>query len=255
MLRVAIAVVTTVGLTAYLFRVHPFRMSLDMPLLRKELRYGVRNYAASLMWLALLQSDIILCNAFLGNAKTGIYSVAVSIATSTTVLPGAVAPLLFQRVSAEDSRERRIANTNHVLRIMTLVMVVAVIALGVAASWLVTLLYGGQYEDATQAIQMLCPGIFFASMANLVLSFLSGEGSPPVVYRAPLLGFLLNLGLNLYMIPTLGINGASITSTIGYFAAFSVLVYRYTRSTDSKASAMFVPSFADVAVAFRRTPE
>src|SRR5205807_2432830 len=64
-LRVAIEVAVTVLLVVAVRRWIGFRFEPSAALLRRQLGYGLRNYASSLLWLFLLQSDLVLSNYFL----------------------------------------------------------------------------------------------------------------------------------------------------------------------------------------------
>ena len=41
------------------------------------------------------------------------------------------------------------------------------------------------------------------------MNFVAAEGSPSIIYRAPLFGVVFNLGANLLVIPRWGIDGAA----------------------------------------------
>ena len=245
-LRVLIEFAVAVVLFLYVRRMFAFGMRPSRRLLRRQVAYGLRNYASSLLWLFLLQSDIILCNHFLGSGPTGIYSVAVSVGLPVTLLASTVGTLTFQRVSSTEGREERVANTNRTLRVMLPIVVSLAVTLGVTAGWIVPLLYGSQFEGATKALIVLLPGLCALSLELVAMNFLAGEGSPPIVYQAPFVGLLLNGAANLFVIPRWGITGAAATSSVAYCVVLVLIFRHYLTTTGSSLSDVALSQTADL---------
>jgi O-antigen/teichoic acid export membrane protein len=245
-LRVVTEASVAVFLMLYLWRVVGFRMRPSKVVLGQQVRYGLKNYAASLFWLLLFSGDALLCNHFLGNGPTGVYSVAVSLGLPVTMLGAVVGTLVFQRVSADQSSENRIANTNRAVRILAPIAGLAACTIGLASHWLVPALYGSEFGAASTALILLLPGLFILALETVLMNFLAGEGSPPIVYWAPLIGLLLNFGANVFVIPRWGINGAALTSTVGYAVVGLLALRYYVRSTGSRLTEVLLPRRSDL---------
>jgi O-antigen/teichoic acid export membrane protein len=233
-LRVAIEVITAIIFAIAIWRITRFRFRPSIELMRRQVRYGLRNYASSLLWTFLISGDILMCNYFLGKDETGVYSIAVSVGLPVTILAAAVGTLVFQRVSADDSRANRIVNTNQLLRLLTPVVTAAALGLGLVATWAIPFVYGDDFRPAISALLLLLPGLVALTIETVIMNFLAGEGSPSIVYRAPIAGVVVNFGANVFMIPWLGIDGAAIMSTIGYVLVFAIVLRHYARSTGSQ---------------------
>lgn len=251
-LRVIIQAGITLFLLVYIRRATRFRFRPSRSVMRRQMSYGMRNYVGSLLWLFLLQSDLVLCNTFLGSGPTGIYSVAVSLGMLVTVLAGVVGTLIFQRVSSDESRVNRIAKTNRTLRVLVPLLLFSAIILGVTAKWVVVLLYGTQFSSAAPALVLLLPGLVALSVETVIMSFLAGEGSPRVIYWGPFVGLVANLGGNLFVIPRWGIDGAATTSTIGYGLVFALVLGYYLRWTGSSIGHVFLLRRGDLAPLWQR---
>jgi O-antigen/teichoic acid export membrane protein len=245
-LRVMIEVVTTLFLLLAIRRLARPRLRLARPLFRQQLGYSMRNYASSLLWLFLLQSDLVLCNYFIGSARTGVYSVAVSLGLPVTMLANVVGTLTFQRVSSEDARERRIANTNRSMRLLAPITALAMVALGTAAGTIIPVIYGREFTDASTAFVLLLPGLFAFCIEIVLINFLAGEGSPPIVYRAPFVGLAVNVLANIWVIPRWGIDGAAVTSSVGYSIVLALVLRHYLRATHSRLSDVAFATTEDV---------
>jgi O-antigen/teichoic acid export membrane protein len=245
LLRVATEVAVAVFLLVYLWRVVRFRMRPSRTVLRRQVNYGVRNYASSLFWLFLFSSDALLVNHFLGNGPTGVYSVAVSLGLPITMLGAVIGTLTFQRVAADSSEANRVANTNRVVRILVPAAALLAIGVGIAGQWAIPALYGSQFDGATTALLLLLPGFFALAVETVVMNFLAGDGSPPVVYWGPFVGLVINLGANLYVIPRWGIEGAAVTSSVGYAVVLVIVLGYYLRWTHSRLGETILPRMAD----------
>jgi O-antigen/teichoic acid export membrane protein len=249
-LRVVVEVMIAILILAMLRRTRRVRFSPSRPLLRRQLRYGLRNYTGSLFWLVLLQADIVLCNHFLGNEETGVYAVAVSLGLPVTILAAAIGALVFQRVSAEEDRATRISQTNRTSRVLVVLLLPPVILMAALAHVIVPAIYGESFSDGAMALILLLPGFLAFSLEVVMMNFLAGEGTPPVVIWAPAVGLVLNIVANLWVIPEFGINGASVTSSAAYTAVLLLVLRDYLRRTDSRVSDVFWTRRADVRALF-----
>ena len=245
-LRVVTEGAVAAFLLIYLWRVVRFRMHPSRRVLRQQVGYGVKNYASSLFWLFLFSSDALLVNHFLGNERTGVYSVAVSLGLPITMVGAVIGTLVFQRVAANEDEATRVANTNRVVRVLIPFALTLVVAVGVGSQWLIPALYGNAFDDATIALLLLLPGFLALAIETVVMNFLAGDGSPPIVYWGPFIGLVVNLGANLYVIPRWGINGAAVTSSVGYVVVLVLVLGYYLRWTRSRLSEVVLPRRADL---------
>ena len=232
-LRVAVEAAISVAIFLYVRQRIHFEFRPSRNVLLRQVRYGVRNYASSLFWVFLLQSDLLLCNYFLGRGPTGVYSIAVSLGLPVTLAASVVGMLTFQRVSSNASRENRVANTNRVLRILVPIVGSIALVTGALAKWLIPLVYGDRFGGAADALILLLPGLVVLSLEIVLMSFFGGEGSPAIVYQAPIVGLASNFAANLFVIPRWGIAGAAFTSSCCYALVFALVLLSYLRSTSS----------------------
>ena len=255
--RVVTEMVTSAAFGLWLIRRVGFHFRLRIPLLREQLALGLRSYGATLFWLILLQGDIVLCNHYLGSAKTGVYSVAVSLALPITMISAVVGPLLYQRSASEADRRTRIANANRALRILTPTVFGACVGLAAVTPVVVPLLYGEAFRGASAALLLLLPGLFALTVETAIMNFLGGEGYPKIVVLAPSVGLTVNFALNLFVIPRWGINGASCTSSAAYGIVYAIVLAYYLHSTGSTLTDTMVPrleDFAELTGGARRNP-
>jgi O-antigen/teichoic acid export membrane protein len=108
-------------------------------------------------------------------------------------------------------------------------------------------LYGAQFADAYPALLLLLPGIAGVSVARPLTLVVTRLGRP-LLYSATLLtAFALNCAINVALIPQLGINGASLASSVAYLALAAALIVWVLRTGGLGARDALLPTSADLA--------
>ena len=199
----------------YCHRRVPFRPVLDTPLLGEMLRYGARVYLACLLAFLVIRSDLLLVNYFLGTSEAGVYSIVVQIADTLLLLPVTIGMILLPRIAA-DRGERPEENTARVLRHTALLLAGLCVAAGVAVGPVVRLLYGPEFDGAILATRLLLPGVLALGLNGVLMNHFSGRGMPAITALAPAAGLVLNVALNVVLVPRSGLVGASISSSLAY---------------------------------------
>jgi len=194
----------------------------DIPLLRSMVGFSFRAYLTVLFYFLVLRSDILLIHALLGASPTGIYNVAVLGADALFLLPAVAGLILFPKIaSAGELRSSEL--TAQVCRHTAFFMLVACTATAVAAWWAVGWLFGAEYLGAVVPLWLLLPGIWMLSVQNVVYNDLAGRDYPlalPLSWGAAL---ALNVGMNLALLPRVGVAAAALTSTAAYGLCFVLL--------------------------------
>jgi len=222
--------------------------SFHLDLFRDMLRYGIKSYIACLLFYFINRFDQILVNYFVGIAQAGIYSVAVQCAEFLLILPVSIGAILFQRVSS--SREDKGELTAKVSRHTIFVLLIICMLTAVFSHYIIKILFGARFLPSVIPFLILIPGIFFLSLESIYMNDLAGRGLPPVTYITPAIGLIINIALNLILIPRVGVAGASIAASITYFIMFSISAAYLCRVINKRFSDLFLPNpkeFGDIA--------
>src|SRR6266478_2796930 len=199
-------------------RLHP-----DGELFKGALTYGLKFFIPLVAAILIFRVDLLIVNHFRGAAEAGVYAVASQVANLLTMLPGVIAMLLFPRVASfQDPRgEFAIQVTRHVSFVM-LIMCLA----GAAGAFLLPLIYGARFADATIQLLILLPGVCLIALESVLVQHFTGTGLPIAIPVFWLITLAVSLGLNLALVPVFGARGAAVTSTLSYALIF-VLVTIY----------------------------
>jgi O-antigen/teichoic acid export membrane protein len=227
-------VLLSVGLSAgwCLAKLHrglPGRVAWSAASLRNALGYGVRAYLGSLFAFLVLRSDILLVKYLRGATETGYYVIAVGLADILMMLPNVVGMVLFPRFAAAPDVASRWVLARRVLAWMVPATPVALGATLLVARPLIRLAYGPAFAPSFPAVVWLLPGIGCLALNTVFMNLFASCGMPLVVTVSPLAALVVNVGLNLALVPRVGFVGAAASSTVAYALMLVVsLVYVQT---------------------------
>ncbi|HZE19597.1 MAG TPA: methyltransferase domain-containing protein, partial [Candidatus Angelobacter sp.] len=193
----------------------PFRFAFDRALFARMIPFGLKSYLSCLLAYLVIRSDMLLVNYFLGTAAAGVYSIAAQVADNLLLIPATIGLILLPRIASEEPSKQS-AVTARVTRHAALVMTLLCAAAWVLAGPVISLLYGPGFHEAIPATRWLLPGVWALGMNGILMQHFGGQGMPLVTITAPLVGAVLNLSLNAFVVPRFGIVGAAVTSSVAY---------------------------------------
>lgn len=227
--KLAANVVTAVaglGVTVrFVDALHVFTSTPDAFPRRDLLAFNVLSIALFGLFLSIKHVDILLIQAFLGSAQNGYYKAALNLAEFVWFVPKIVQTALLHSTSELWSEGRHEAITDissKVTRYSLLFTMLLVIGLGILAEPTIAVYYGAEFEPAVLPLLILLPGAMGFAVARPILAIGQGKGAFRYLIYATGCASLVNLLLNLALIPRFGIAGAAVATSIGYF---SMLVF------------------------------
>jgi len=225
-------VLATLGgmlLIAYFInRMAPLRMAFNRRLFRETLGYGIKAHVGNLAQFLNYRLDMFLIGYFLGPAAVGFYAVAVGMAERLWMIPGALATVLFPRVSAGDEGQAN-ALTPKVARHTIFITLILATGLAILAKPLIVLLFGASFEPAVVPLLLLLPGVVALSLSKILTSDLAGRGRPEFGAIAAWASLAVTVSLDLFLIPRWGIAGAALASTLAYSLATIIVVLAFLK--------------------------
>lgn len=200
----------------------------DGRILAQFARFGTPLLALAVVNLILSVSDRYLIDMIKDASQVGIYSAGYKIAETAVFgfvlfLTLASFPALINTYENEGD-ESAVNLMRDLLGIFVLLMVPAVFGISVLSKQIIAVLLGSDFQQAKELLAWISGGIFFMGLSlYYAKSFELKErtGLVPVLYAGPA---LLNIVLNLMLIPTLGIRGAAISTFAAYFACCILLI-------------------------------
>lgn len=227
---VVIAASAVAGTAMLLRRSGRFSMP-DLGLLGRTSIYGFRVYLATLFAFLALHFDLLMVARMLGSEAAGHYSIAARMAEMIYLLPAVAGTMLFATVSSRSAG--RWAFTRQTAGTIALLLVPLVVLAAIVARPVTTLLFGPSFAAAVPAFLWLLPGVYFLGVNTIFMQYFAGTGMPIFAIASPAAAAILNVALNLYLLPRAGIIGAAIASTAAYALMLCASLV-YVRRTEGR---------------------
>lgn len=201
---------------------------------RSIIGFGFRSYWGNFFQVVIFRSDLLLISIMIGAEAVAFYAVAVVGAEMLLIFSEAGTTVATRSLLGGKSKteETRVETTQNIARWTFYVMVPAGALLALAGDFLIKLAFGEEFLPAGPALFWLVPGMVFLAVSGFVKLDLTGRGRPGWISFVLSFCALLNLGLNLFLIPLWGIEGAAISSSITYMtmAVIYCVLFKYETS-------------------------
>jgi PST family polysaccharide transporter len=177
------------------------------------LRKGLPLLVSGLSIMLYMKSDLIVLEWLGGSSDVGQYSVAVRIVESLYFLPLILVDTFLPRIS-DDHGFLADAELSRLYRLAWLLGVALMFCSMLVLPLCVPLVFGSQYEPAQSVLFFLGPAAFAVSVGCANGAWLNSKGYLGVIVQRSAFGAILNIGLNILLIPSAGIKGAAIATSL-----------------------------------------
>jgi O-antigen/teichoic acid export membrane protein len=196
--------------------------------LREMLRFGLPTMPAELSLYALNFIDRIMLVRFVGLAEAGLYSLAVKFSQAVTVIVRAFnlawPPLAY---SIRDDAEARRAYALIVTYFMLLTAAV-VLALSLEARWVARALAAPEFFESFKAVPLVSLGATLYALYLVLVVIVARVGRTAFNFPVAGAAALVNVGLNLALVPPYGLVGAGL-ALVGSYVVMVVLMLLVSR--------------------------
>lgn len=180
---------------------------------------------ASGLYLIYSKIDQVMLGELAGMHEVGVYAAAVKLSEGGgfifTTLAVALFPLMIK------SKQLGSAIFEHqTKKLLSLLMVLSVslaIIVSLSATFISELIFGSQYQGVDEVLTLHVWGAVFIAINAISSKFLVIEGLQKHSVYKNVIGIIVNVGLNLVLIPRYGVNGAAFATVASHF--FSTYLY------------------------------
>jgi O-antigen/teichoic acid export membrane protein len=186
-----------------------------------------------------MKIDQVMIKEMLGAEAVGQYAAAVRLSEAWYFIPMVISSSLFPAIlDAKKLSERLYFERLQKLYCLVVWMAIVIALLVTFSSdWVVSLLYGGQYNQAAGVLAIHIWTGIFVFLGVVKNKFMLAENVQYLGYRYSSIGASINIVLNYYGIMYYGIIGAAISTLITQFLSAYILPYGH--KTDRKSSFIF----------------
>lgn len=172
--------------------------------------------------------DTILLSKLAGDVAVGIYSIAYKLTYALQFVPAALGAALFPAMSnfylnSPENLKKSFEKSFFYLSLIALPVIFGVIAL---APEIITTLYGTRYLNSILPLQILIMAIIFIFLNYPIGALLNSCDRQKINTANVGIAMVINIALNLILIPKLSYTGAAIAGLLGQASLFALGFYQ-----------------------------
>jgi len=183
--------------------------------------------------------DMFFVNYFLGPAGVGIYSVSVGIAELLWYFPNAVGFIIFPKAASTRAEVMNLF-IPRVFRIVLGLTVLGAVGLVFLGRQLIHLVFSSSFSSAYLPLVALLPGVVLLGGAKILSNDITGRGYPQYNSINSGVAAILTVILDLVLIPSYGVLGAALASSIAYGIIFVIALWFHRVVSQRPKGALFV---------------
>jgi len=171
--------------------------------------------------MVYMRIDQIMLGQMLGSGAVGIYSAAVRISEVWYFIPMAIAASVFPSVIKikKESEQDYIVRFQKLFNIMVMLGVVVAIPVTFFSDWIITQLFGPTYIKAGAVLIVHIWSGIFVSLGITSGMWLVNENLQRLAFYRTLVGAVVNIVANIFLIPYFGVVGAAVGTLLSQFIA------------------------------------
>ncbi len=202
----------------------------DATLARCAVGRGLRYHIGLASLFLLFRSDILILDALTTTAAVGLYSLAVSLAELTRVVTDSIAQVALPG-QMENDHMSAVTATTRATRFTMLFALGSVGLMCAAAPIVVPIAYGATFGGSIAPLLGLAPGLLALGATRPIGAFLLRLNRPLLASAMTVLALVVNVALNLTLIPLCGIVGSALASSIAYVMLAALQSAWFVRAT------------------------
>lgn len=177
---------------------------------------------SSLAIMVYMRIDQVMIKELLDSKSVGNYAAAVKISEAFYFIPLAINSSLFPAIIKlkQDDKRLYLSRLQKLYDLMTWLGISIALPTTIFADYLISFLFGEQFLSAAGVLKIHIWACVFVFLGNACAKWFLAENLHKYFLYRTLSGAILNVILNLALIPEFGITGAAFSTVISYFLAF-----------------------------------
>lgn len=211
--------------SSYLGKLENKSVKLDIELIVKIIDESKYLWFSFVSFLIYTQTDRLMINHYLGVEEVGVYTIGMQLSSILAILIGPIQNSLFPKfleLYRDDYQKYynfyKLTNTiiTQFYLIITLISIIVV-------KYTFKYVYSSQYDGAILIYSILAFSVFIKANGSLQTSHMTIKNITKKSFYKTLVSLILNIILNILLIPKYGINGAAIATLITQFIALFLI--------------------------------
>jgi stage V sporulation protein B len=223
-----------------------YRIAINKSIIKGMFKYGFKAVMGNLIQNINYRLDVLITATYLTPVAVGLYGKATQLGETMWRVSGSVGTVVFPYTANSKDRHAMTYFINKVIRVTFTFIVICSIGLTIISKPLIVFVLGKKFLGSVTPFMLIIPGICVFSINNILGSYFAGSGLIGKNIIASAISGIITVALDLTLIPRMGINGASITSSISYIVCTGISLYFYVKVTGSKLSDILIIKRSDL---------
>jgi O-antigen/teichoic acid export membrane protein len=233
--------ITAAGAILALRRQRALSLAWRPDTLRRLLGFGLRSHTTNVASLLNEQLDQLVISVFLAPAKLGLYVIAVTLTSATTIIGSATSMVVLPVVaSLRDPADRAAAATRYVGWVLVGATCVA-LPMMAFTPLLIRVLFGEGFLGAAGVARVLLLAAILLSANRVIGAVLKGVGRPLDAGMAECLSLVATVAGLALLLPRLELLGAGLTSLLAYCSTTIWMTSRAACALDVAPTTLLLP--------------
>ena len=206
--------------------------------------YGLKIFLSNLFLTSVFRVDTFFLSKLVKTSELGLYSVAVNVGELLLLLPSAIGVAFFPYLSGL-SKQKQTESMCSAGRLCFLIGFFGIIGLSIFGYPFILIFFGKSFAKSYIPLLILLPGLMMMTINYSYTNYFSSIGKPLWVAYSFLVGLIVNVILNLWLIPIYGINGAALSSSITYTLITCIFIIKIKQLNMLSLKDFVFPKFSD----------
>ena len=238
----------------YTARMVPYRLNFSKELL-KHIKPLLILFCSSIASTVYINSDITILGFMKSNSDVGLYTMTSKIYSIMKNILNAIIMVTIPRLSyylgkwTDDSWKKYNDLLNQILNTLLLILLPAITGLFCLSSDALQLIGGVEFVSGVVSLRILCVALIFAVFGCFYAhAVLIVNRQDQIFFKATVISAIVNIVLNLILIPLWGINGASLTTVLSEICIVIICLFpanHFFQNDRSKLIHNFEPAICE----------
>lgn len=212
---------------AFLRKIVEAKFDIDLVLWRTLLTESLPVTLTSIFFLINQRIDVLMLSNIKSDFEIGLYSAAYRLSEPLGIIPYALIASLFPIMSHsfQKSKDKLFKSNEMGFKFIIMTMLPICVGTTLIADKIILLIYDQSYRGSITALQILIWALFFASINYHLTSVLLATNRQRMTCFSMAISVIVNVLLNLILIPNFSYNGASIATVISELTQMTLNFY------------------------------
>ncbi|MDQ7024907.1 MAG: oligosaccharide flippase family protein [Anaerolineae bacterium] len=204
-----------------------FRVGISRSIFNESISFALKNHIGVVTQFLNYRADIFIIGFFYPPAYVGFYGIATLYAERMWEIPTSIRTALMFHAASDE--EHAAVMTARVTRVVAFLIGISCLILAIVSYPFISFAYSKEYLPAVPALLYLLPGVWFFSIGKLLAVYIATENHPEIGSITGFIALIATIILDLLLIPSMGIKGAAIASSVSYTLSSVIILFVFVR--------------------------